>query len=254
METETAPVRETQEVAPEATETPQEAPAETQETPTAFDPNTLPKEAVDHFSKQYEGHDNYKKMADEYGQLLRNQEFQDWYRGKTQPKTPDPEAKKFELSDDEFVAALADKGKFTNLVTELAKKIASEQLGPQIANTQREVAYAKQVSALDQVMKKFPDFRELDKKGLIEPILARYNGQISFEDAYWIAKKDTFNEEVDRRARGLVEKKKAGSIEKPGGPSNQRGSKVTAKTSLEAMEIAAAAFREGREIPDIEFE
>lgn len=251
-----APTTEGQTATAEAqTETP-ETPVETTqtETPKAFDPNSLPPEAKSHFEKQYEGYDKFKGMAQEYERLLKAPEFQQWYQGIRNPQAqPKQEAKRFELSNEDFVAALSDPKKFSQTVYQLAEQIANEKLAPQIQQTQWEVGLQKRTNELDRTMAKYPDFKDLDSKGLIEQAIMKYPN-IGFEDAYWLAKRHTFNDEVDRRARGLVQSKKNASTERPGTSAGARSNKVTAKTTLEAMEITAEAFRQGREIPDIDIE
>lgn len=226
---------------------------QTQEAPKAFDPNSLPPEAKQHFDKQYEGYDKYKGMAQEYERLLKAPEFQQWYQGLRAPQTKQPEPQKFELSNDDFVAALSDPKKFAELIDRRAEFIAQQKLAPQIQQTQWEVGLQKRTNELDRTMAKYPDFKDLDAKGLIEQAIMKYPN-IGFEDAYWLAKRHTFNEEVDRRARGLVQTKKNASTERPGTSAGARSNRVTAKTTLEAMEIAAEAFRQGREVPDIDIE
>lgn len=222
--------------------------------PKAFDPASLPPEAKQHFDKQYEGYEKFKGMAQEYERLLKAPEFQQWYQGIRAPQTQTKqEPKRFELSNEDFVAALSDPKKFSQTVYQLAEQIANEKFAPQIQQTQWEINLQKRTSEVERTMAAHSDFKELDSKGLIEPILMKYP-TIGMEDAYWLAKRGTMNEEIDRRARGLVQQKKNASTEKPGTSAGARSNRVTAKTTLEAMEIAAEAFRQGREVPDIDIE
>jgi len=220
-----------------------------EDTPKAFDPASISPETKSYFEKQYEGHGKYKEMASEYEQILKTKEFQDWYQGLRQPK----QAPDHEISDDEFVAALSDKTKLAQFIRNEAKKMVSEEFGPQLQQTQQKLELSAKTNELNEVIAKNPDFMELDKRGLIEPYLRKYPG-ISFEDAYWLGKKHTLNEDIDRRARGLVDSKKAASVEKPGATNGAKSRRIKAKNSLEAMEIAAEAFKAGREAPEIDFE
>lgn len=232
-----------------ATDTPApETPVlETPPTPKPFDPSSIAPEVKSHFEKQYDGYGKYKELASEYEQLLKTKEFREWYQGMQQPK---PEVKQ-EISDEEFVAALSDKSKFAQLVRAEAERVASEKFGPKLQQVEFQAAFATKKSELDQVVSKYPDFMDLDSRGLIEPYTRE---GLSFERAYKLAKFDNLNEEVDRRARGLVDSKKAASVEKPGATSGAKSRKVKAKSSLEAMEIAAEAYKAGREAPEIDFE
>ena len=88
-------------------------------------------------------------------------------------------------------------------------------------------------------------------QGLIEPIVRKYP-MLSFEDAYWLAKKDTLNEEADRRARGIVSGKKGAVLEKPGSGAGVKSQKVNAKNREEAMNMVAEAIRAGRPVPEFD--
>ena len=252
METDTQTVLPQEAPAAEVEQTtPAVTPAVT--TPASFDPKSLPPEAQEYFSKKYEGFDRLKGMSEEYERLLRAPEFRSWYEGMRQPHAQQAQPKPFEITDDQFVAAMGNKEQFAALVSSLAERIASEKFAPQIQSTKQEIELAKRTAEINSTVAKYPDFMELDKRGLIEPYLRKYQS-ISFEDAYWLAKRHVFNEEVDKKARGIVEEKKAASVERPGNPPGAKSHRVRAKTRLEAMEIAAAAHREGREIPDIEID
>ena len=220
------------------------------QTPATFDPSKIDPQVKSHFDKQYEGYEKYKGMATEYEQILRSKEFQEWYQGLRQPKA---QTQPQEISDEEFVAALSDKTKLSQLIRAESKRLMNEEFGPQLQQTQQKLELTAKTNELNEVIAKNPDFMDLDKRGLIEPYLKKYPG-ISFEDAYWLGKKHTMNEEIDRRARGLVDSKKAASVEKPGATTGAKSRKVKAKSKLEAMEIAAEAFKAGREAPEIEFE
>ena len=127
------------------------------------------------------------------------------------------------------------------------------EFSPKLQETQQKLELSAKTNELNEVIAKNPDFMELDKRGLIEPYLRKYPG-ISFEDAYWLGKKSVMNEEIDRRARGLVDSKKAASVEKPGATNGAKSRKVKVKSKLEAMELAAEAYKAGREAPEIEIE
>ena len=222
----------------------------TPETPVkAFDPASISPDTKAYFDKQYADHGKYKEMASEYEQMLRTREFQEWYQGLRKPKE-----QKFEISDDEFVGALSDKGKFSQLISALAEKIATEKLGPQLEQVQAQANLANRTNELNRTLAKYPDFQEmLDQKGLLEGYVNKYPN-LGWDEIYKLAKWENFNEEVDKRARGLVDSKKAASVEKPGATTGAKSRRIKAKNSLEAMEIAAEAFKAGREAPEIDFE
>ena len=100
-------------------------------------------------------------------------------------------------------------------------------------------------------MTKYPDFKELDKRGLIEPIIRKYPG-MTFEDAYKLAKHETIDEEADKRARGIVEKKKVSNVERGNNAPGAKSSRVSARNREEAMEMVMEAVKAGREVPEFD--
>ena len=216
--------------------------------PKTFDPASITPEIKSYYEKQYKDHVRFKEYATEYEQLLRAPEFQEWYKGLKAPKQPAPEQ---EITDEQFQAALSDKKNLSALIRAEAKRLLDSEYAPQLSEVKRENDFVKKSSELDKVMTKYPDFADLDDRGLIEPLVRE---GLSFERAYKLAKWENFNEEVDRRARGLVEKKKAASVEKPGATANAKSRRVKVKSKEEAMMIAAEAFKAGREAPEIDFE
>lgn len=253
METETVtePVQSTE----AATETPN---TETTETVApevkAFDPSTIPKEIQEYFGKQkteyeqkFADYEKHRTAAQEWEGVRNDPRFQQFAQSLNKP----PEPKPFEISDEQFTAALSDKGQFLALVNQAAKQLLDQQVRPQLEQTQQHFQYQQKVSELQQTVNKYPDFKELDKRGLIEPIIRKYPG-MSFEDAYKLAKHETLDEEADKRARGIVEKKKAGSVERGNTPPGAKASRVSARNREEAMEMVMEAVRSGREVPEFD--
>ncbi|MEK7124985.1 MAG: hypothetical protein AAB864_01125 [Patescibacteria group bacterium] len=240
--------------------TAEEAPIQA-ETP-VFNPDKLPDDIKSYVSKReaeiakkYANYERYEKSAQEWDSVRNDPRFNEWAKGLNAPQTPKP----FEVSDDQFAAALSDKTQFTKLVQDAARQLLDTQIGPQLQQTQRQVEFQKSMGELQSVVAKYPDFNDLDKRGLIEPIIRKYPGDprngvpaISFEDAYWLAKKETFNEEVDKKARGVVSGKKAATIERPGSATGARNAKVNAKNREEAMNMVAEALRNGRPVPEFD--
>lgn len=219
-----------------------------------FDPKTIPTEIRSYFEKdfqerekKYADYDANARAAKDWQAVQRDPRFGEWVKGLNAPATP----KSFEITDDQFTAALTDKRQFAQLVQEAAKNLLETTLGPQLQSTQQRVQLQEKVGELQDVCKRFPDFMDLDKKGKIEPIILKYPN-LSFEDAYWLAKRANFSAEVDAKARGVVEKKKAAGVERPGNPPGTRTSKVKAKNREEAMSLAMAAARAGQPMPDFE--
>lgn len=220
-----------------------------------FNPDKLPDEIKSYvskreeeISKKYANYERYEKSAQEWESVRNDPRFNDWVKGLNAPQTP----KAFEITDDQFTAALSDKAQFTKLVQDAARQLLETQVGPQLQQTQQHIEFQKKVGELQNVTARFPDFKDLDKRGLIEPIIRRYNGNISFEDAYKLAKHETFNEEVDKKSRGVVELKKKATVERPGTPPGARTNRIKAKGREEAMTLVMEAVRAGRPVPEFE--
>lgn len=221
---------------------------------TAFDPKTIPAEIRQYFEKdnaerekKYADYDSKSQAASEWESVRNDPRFNAWVKTLNQPVAPKP----FEITDDQYTGALTNKDNFVRLIQDTARQLLETQVGPQLQQTQNHIAFQQKVSELDSVVKQYPDFKELDKRGLIEPIIRKY-GNISFEDAYWIAKKATFAEDVDRKARGVVDMKKKANVERPGTPPGARTNKVKAKNRIEAMTMTMEAVRAGRPAPEFE--
>ncbi len=248
---ETAPTKD----APETPATPAPGSPETR----AFNPESLPadiksyvtkqrEEAQAEARKQFADYDRHAAAAREWDGVRNDPRFQKWAESLRQPEPPKP----FEVSDDQFAAALTDKGQFTKLVQDAAKALLEQTVGPQLESVKQRNDFNEKVTELQQTVAKFPDFKDLDKRGLIEPIIRKYPG-MTFEDAYKLAKHSTIDEEADRRARGIIAGKKAGTVERPGAPpAAAKGARVSAKNREEAMNLVAEAIRAGRPVPEFD--
>lgn len=251
METEAA----TENTQPEAVaqETPEnQVQAETEKK--AFDPSTISDEIKAYVesqksevAKKYSDYDRQVAQAREWEQVRNDPRFQQFQQSLSQPQAPKP----FEIDDDRFTKALTDRNEFTKLVQEAAKNLLETQVGPQLQQTRYQIEFSKAIAEIERMKLKYPDFEELDSKNLIAPYVQKYFG-ISFEDAYRLAKSETFNDEVDKKARGLVQQKKTGSTERPSINTSARTNKVAVKDREEAMQLAGEAYRAGRPIPEFE--
>lgn len=223
-----------------------------------FNPESLPaeiktyvqrqkEEAAAEAAKKYADYDRHVEAAREWEGVRNDPRFQKWSESLRQPEPP----KAFEITDDQFAAALTDKGQFTKLVQEAAKALLEQTVGPQLESVKQRNDFNEKVTELQQTVARFPDFKDLDKRGLIEPIIRKYPG-MTFEDAYKMAKYATIDEEADRRARGIVGAKKAAIVERPGTPAAGRGPIIKAKNREEAMNLVAEAIRAGRPIPEFD--
>lgn len=233
------------ETAPETvTETPAPETAQTQ--PEAFDPAKIDPKVKEHFEKEYstkyQDYEPSKRAAQELERIKGDPAFQEWLQNRNAPAKPSP----FEITDDQFTAALTDKAQFTKLVQDAAKHLLQNEVQPKLAQTEQHFAFEAKKNELNATVLKFPDFKDLDKRGLIEPIIRKY-GNISFEDAYWIAKKATYAEDVAKAARGQVDSRKGASVERPNNAPSKTQTVTKVADRAELMERVAQDIREGRE-------
>ena len=223
------------------------------QTSKVFDPEALPAEIKSYVSKReeevnkkYADYDRHVQAAREWEGVRNDPRFQEWARSLNQPQKP-----KAEITDEQFSAAFADKNQMAALIRQQAEALLAERFGPELEKVKIQNDFNAKVTELQQTVKDHPDFKDLDKRGLIEPIIRKYPN-MNFEDAYKMAKYSTMNEEADRRARGIIDSKKKASVERPGPASGARSPKVSAKNREEAMTMVMEAARAGRPIPEFD--
>lgn len=219
----------------------------------AFDPSKVDPKVKEHFEKEYStkyaDYEQSKRAAQEFNMVRNDPRFQQWVQSLNAPPAP----KAFEITDDQFTAALTDKQQFTKLVQDAAKHLVDQQIGPKLQQTDNHFQFEAKKTELNGVVQKYPDFKDLDKRGLIEPIIRKYPN-VSFEDAYWMAKQHTFKEDVAKAARGQVTERKGATTERPNNAPSARRNVVKVADRLEAMERAAEDFRAGREVAEYEYD
>lgn len=225
--------------------------AQTQEV--AFDPAKIDPKVKEHFEKEYstkyQDYEPSKKAAQELNAIKNDPRFQQWVQGLNKPEAPKP----FEITEDQFTAALTDKQQFTKLVQDAARHLVDQQIGPKLQQTDQHFQLQAKTSELHATVQKFPDFKDLDKRGLIEPIIRKYPN-VSFEDAYWMAKQHTFKEDVAKAARGQVEERKGSGVERPNNAPSKSQTVTKVASRLEAMERTAEDLRAGREIGQYDYD
>ena len=235
-QTETAPIE-------GATDT-QAAPVEV-----AFDPAKIDAKTREYFENEtktkYQDYEPSKRAAQELNAIKNDPGFQKWIQERNAPAPVKP----FELTDDQFTAALTDKAQFAKLVQEAAKDLLQREVQPKLQQQENHVQLQARSVELKEVMDKFPDFKELDKRGLIADFVERY-GQVpgfKFEDAYWMAKRHTFKDDVAKAARGQVTERKGSVVERGNNAPAAKRTVVKVEDRLEAMTRTAEDLAAGRE-------
>jgi hypothetical protein len=248
-------------IQPEVTESAPEVQA-TEQTPApetqtqAFDPSKIDPKVKEHFEKEYstryQDYEPSKRAAQELNAIKNDPEFQKWIQERNAPKPASP----FELTDDQFTAALTDKSQFAKLVQEAAKHLLDSQVRPKLEQTEQHFQLQARTQELKEVTDKFPDFKELDKRGLIADFVQRY-GHVpgfKFEDAYWMAKRHTFKDDVAKAARGQVTDRKGAGVEKGNNAPSAKKSVTKVEDRLEAMTKVAEDIAAGREPGDYDWD
>ncbi len=144
------------------------------------------------------------------------------------------------------------------LVQDAAKHLHDQEIAPKFEAQEYRVQVEAKTTELNQTKQKFPDFSELDKRGLIAPIIQKYpsvgkpntpgyRAGITFEEAYWIAKQHTNKEDVAKAARGQVAERKTASVERGNNTQTANSAVVKVADRAELMERVAADIRAGRE-------
>ena len=234
---------------------PIEGATETQAAPVveAFDPAKIDPRAKEHFEKEYStkyaDYEPSKKAAQELNNIKNDPRFQKWVSSLNAPEPPKP----FEITDEQFTAGLTDRAQFVKLVQDAARHLVDNQIGPKLQQTEQHFQLEAKTNELHATIAKFPDFKELDKRGLIEPILRKYK-DISFDDAYWIAKQHTNKEDVAAAARGQVNARKGATVERGNNAPSTRKTVVKVENRLEAMTRTAEDIAAGREPAEYDYD
>ena len=215
----------------------------------AFDPSKIDARTREYFEKEtstkYADYEPSRKAAQELNAIKGDPEFQKWIQERNAPPAPKP----FELTDDQFTAALTDKAQFAKLVQEAAKNLLDSQVRPKLEQTEQHFQLQARTQELKEVVDKFPDFKELDKRGLIADFVQRYGNVpgFKFEDAYWMAKRHTFKDDVAKAARGQVTDRKGAGVERGNNAPSATKSVIKVEDRLEAMTRTAEDLAAGRE-------
>jgi hypothetical protein len=231
----------------------------------AFDPAKIDPKVREYFEKEtstkYQDYEPSKKAAQELNAIKNDPEFQKWIMSRNAPPPP----KEFEIDDERFTAALTDKAQFVKLVKEAAQHLHEQTVAPRFAEQEYRVQVEAKTTELNQTVQKFPDFKDLDKRGLIAPIIQKYPAVgkvgspdyrpgITFEEAYWIAKQATYKEDVAKAARGQVTERKGATVERGNNAPSKTRTVTKVADRAELMERVAEDVRAGREPGEYDYD
>lgn len=214
------------------------------------------------FTKKMQGLSEAQKKAQSLDDLVAYEPFLNWYnqhRAGTDKPSPKQEALREnpnkepakapeEMDPEVYAQIIQDPKKFNQYV----KQLAMETAGPEIQKAKQVAEYTQNLMKVEKFGQEHPDFWELDRKGLMEPLIDKYPG-LELEDYYKLAKYPFLEDEAIRKAHGVVQDKKNAVTEKPGAVIPQ-SRKVKVKSREEAMSLAWDARSRGEEPPDFDFE
>ena len=200
-----------------------------------------------------------KKKAESLDELVKYEPFMNWYNQHRQgtdnqvlkqdtPKQEQIQAKPPEEMDPEVYASIIQDPKKFN---EYVKKLALEAAGPIAMQAQQKAEMTMNLMKVEKFGQEHPEFWELDRKGLIEPLIDKYPG-LELEDYFKLARYPFLEQDAIRKAHGVVQDKKNAVSEKPGAviPASRR---VKVGSREEAMSLAWEAHERGQTPPDFEF-
>lgn len=228
---------------------PQDTQTQTQTQEDSFDPAKIDPKVSEYFEKKYSDYTTVKgELENLKGWVQAQKEQAQAQQGQSR------QAPKFEISPEDYQAALADPKKFQEILDKHAQFTYQNQYVPMMAQAQYQQQVNEANRNLDRVRKENPEFDEFNKRGLIEAELRRYPN-ISFDDALNLAKMRTgwVDQEADRRSKGLVEKRKNAITERPGN-SNAGKSKRQFANREAAMDYVLEQARLGRQVDADELE
>ena len=235
---------------------------------TFFDPKDLSpelqtayKNMQGSYTKKMQEVSEFKKKGETLDQLASYEPFVKWYNqhragldkpseqpmSRTQPEQAEQPKAQAEMSQEDYALLLGDPKK----MQEYIKSVALQASAPMIQEAQQKAEFVMNLNKVESFAREHADFWDLDKKGLIEPLIEKYPG-MELEDIYKLAKYPFVEDEAVRKAHNIVQDKKSAVTEKPG-QVMPGSSKVKVKSREEAMTLAWDFAQRGQEIPDFDF-
>lgn len=200
-----------------------------------------------------------RKKGETLDQLSKYQPFVDWYNKHRAGLDKEPEQTPAAKKEEPLAQALEELSpeKYAELFNnpkafrEYVQSVALNASAPYIQEAQQKAEFVMNLNKVESFAKEHPDFWELDKHGLIEPLITKYPG-MELEDVYRLAKFPFVEDEAVRKAHNIVQDKRVAVTEKPG-QVMPGSSRVKVKSREEAMSLAWDYAQKGQEIPDFDF-
>ena len=202
-----------------------------------------------------------RKKAESLDELVNYEPFMNWYNQHRQgtdkqamkqdtpvkPQEQVPTQAPEEMDPEVYASIIQDPKKFKEYVS----KLAMEAAGPMAAQAQQKAEMTMNLMKVEKFGQEHPEFWELDRKGLIEPLIEKYPG-LELEDYFKLARYPFLEQDAIRKAHGIVNDKRNAVSEKPGAviPASR---KVKVNSREEAMALAWEAHERGQTPPDFEF-
>ena len=181
-------------------------------------------------------------------ELLSYKPFQDWYSkeqdrlaGKTTPEAND-------FTEEQMEEIKSDPNKFDEFIKDRAKKIIKDEYGETMNKSKQQLEDVRADKQLKAVAEQYPDFDAINDAGLLDKYVDKGH---DFETAYAMFKLQNpahATKAINKKAVDLVNKAKAGSIEKGSGIPKEGAEIVEVSSVDEGFDEQAKADREGRKI------
>lgn len=170
----------------------------------------------------------YKKDAEYFRQLAKQQWFVDAV--KRQRENESGKVREVNITDDEFAAATSDKRAMLTLMQKAFETWSESKFGNELSKlrqTSSELLADRQIA---EIASQHPKFRETLKGGLLNEYLDKGYDYKSAYALYRLEKGQSTDQEVNRKAQEILERKKLGSVDR-GGATQAKGVRlVEAKT------------------------
>ena len=203
---------------------------------------------------------DFRKKGEVLDQLSAYEPFVKWYNqhraglDKTPERTQEPskapeqpKGSMAEMTQDELMEIQGNPKKFQEYV----KSLALQASAPMVQEAQQKAEFVMNLNKVESFAREHPDFWDLDKKGLVEPLIEKYPG-MDLEDIYKLAKFPFVEDEAVRKAHNIVQDKKVAVTEKPG-QVMPGSSKIKVKSRQEAMALAWDFAEKGQTIPEFDY-
>lgn len=148
-----------------------------------------------------------------------------WFREAYQNEKARRSGQVSELTDEQFESVKNDKRAFHEYIRKQAEAIAESRMGPELGKTKQELKAIQHEREFDIVAKQYPDFKALNDRGAFDDDLQKGFDYKTAYARYKLGDGSNDKSSIEREAERILAARKAGSVDRPGGP-NPRGQRI----------------------------